>query len=726
MSAHGEAARETPQLSAALWYASLGWSVVPTHRIVNGACSCPAGAACTSKGKHPAVAWTPYQSVAATIEQIRAWFGPGGLFAGHGVGIVTGAVSGFVVVDVDEGPGKAGGETLNDLQFLNGDMPHTVVARTGGGGKHIFLLHPGGVWVTTGRNVLGPGVDVRGDGGFIVAAPSLHESGRYYLWDAACHPRDTPIAAAPAWVVEMAEGSAPDPATGQRAPSTGTTGTGEIVRDSWGRVIDGRERFMVGIVCGVIASLAREADALPTVEAVVAEAWPTYERGARARGASLEADGRGETLMRQRAGHFLRRAEKGKWKLDKREAPPFGEDKGDALMRATPVEELDFSIIQPRRWVYGRELIRGYVSVLASVGGVGKTAYALLAAICMALGLPLLGVTVHGRTRVWVINLEDPLEEMRRRMAAAMRHHKIEVANLAGWLFLDSGRDQPLVVTIRGQDGALWMAPVVPAFVAEIKRRGIGAVLVDPLVHSHTANENDNTEMAFVMGLWARVAHEGDCAVWLAHHFRKGGQGGDADAVRGAGAIQGAVRAMHTLSAMTEEEAERVGVKAEDRLGYIRHDSVKQNMAKAPAKADWYRLVSVPLGNGNLAYPDGDEVQTVERWSPPSPWTGLTWDAVEQILARIVRGTVLGEPCALAKQAGDRWAGHAVMAFHKTATVGQAADILKRWVANGVLVPGEWKAPKTRKTTGCVTVDQGKFQEMRRRATTPETESEVL
>ena len=76
------------------------------------------------------------------------------------------------------------------------------------------------------------------------------------------------------------------------------------------------ERFMVGIVCGVIATMTRETGALPAPEAVVAEAWPTYERGVKAaRGASLEADGRGIGLMRQRVTHFLRRAEQDKWKL---------------------------------------------------------------------------------------------------------------------------------------------------------------------------------------------------------------------------------------------------------------------------------------------------------------------------------------------------------------------------------------------------------------------------
>ena len=620
------------------------------------------------------------------------------------------------MIDVDEGPGKAGGDVFNDLQFLHGDIPVTVRARTGGGGRHILLQHPKDIWVRTGRNVLGPGVDVRGDGGFIVAAPSLHESGQYYLWDDAAHPRVTPIAAAPAWVIEMAEAPPPHPATGARAPSTGS---GEIVRDAWGKVIDGRERFMIGIVCGCIATMKRETGTLPTAEAVVAEAWPTYERGARARGASLEADGRGITLMRQRVAHFLGRVERGQWKPDAavkpKEALPFDPETGEIIapFEATPVESLDLEIIPPRRWVYGRELIRGYVSVLAAIGGAGKTAYAMSSVICIVLGRPMLGVNVHGRGIAWLYNLEDPAEEMRRRLAAIMRHMGVTKADLAGRLYMDSGRDRALMVTVRTRDGGLYPAPVVDALVAEIKRRGVTTFVPDPLVHSHGASENNNEEMAFVMSLWARVAHEGDCAIWLIHHFRKGGQGGDADAVRGAGAIQGAARAMHTLATMTEEEAERLGIKPDDRRQFIRHDPVKQNMAAPASRAVWYRLVGVNLNNATLAYPDGDEVQAIEAWAPPSPWTGLTWAMIDSILTRIEAGLPTGEPCAYGKQSGDRWAGHAITEVHDIAA-GQVSEILRRWKDAGVLVISTWVSTKTRKETGCVKVDFAIFQKMRR------------
>ena len=318
-------AESNPQLDWARFYYSLGWSVIPSHRALKAddgslVCSCAQGAGCVSKGKHPALAWTQFQRERATLAQLEAWFGPGGPFRGYSIGLITGAVSGFFVVDVDTGQGKPGADTIRNLQLVHDDLPPTVTARTGGGGLHYLMRHPGGdVTIVTARNVLGPGVDIRGDGGFIVAAPSMHASGRFYLWDEHSHPKNTPLAEAPGWLVEMATQATTGGAAGSAAP----TGSGEIIKDGWGWVVDGRERHMIGIICGVIASHLKDCGLLPSVDEVFAEAWPSYSTTTRARGASLEADHRGETLMRQRIGHMLRRAARGKWEI-KPEAPAWG------------------------------------------------------------------------------------------------------------------------------------------------------------------------------------------------------------------------------------------------------------------------------------------------------------------------------------------------------------------------------------------------------------------
>ncbi len=98
-----------------------------------------------------------------------------------------------------------------------------VEAKTGGG-RHLFFLHPGGT-VKNSAGRLGPGLDVRGDGGYIVAPPSIHPSGRPYIWLPGRAPNETPLAAAPAWLLHRIRepvGSKPAP-RGNGNPGIGTT-----------------------------------------------------------------------------------------------------------------------------------------------------------------------------------------------------------------------------------------------------------------------------------------------------------------------------------------------------------------------------------------------------------------------------------------------------------------------------------------------------------------------
>jgi hypothetical protein len=89
-------------LAAALDYRQRGLSVIPLHNMRNGVCTCKDGVECPNPGKHPRVTWTPYQQQAATEEDIRAWWTK---WPQANVGIVTGKVSGIIVLDVDGDPG---------------------------------------------------------------------------------------------------------------------------------------------------------------------------------------------------------------------------------------------------------------------------------------------------------------------------------------------------------------------------------------------------------------------------------------------------------------------------------------------------------------------------------------------------------------------------------------------------------------------------------------------
>jgi putative DNA primase/helicase len=188
---------KTPEmLQAALDYEKNGWSVIPLSTVdKTGRCSCPADANCQAAGKHPRLAWKEYQTRRPTPEQIREWWTK---WPTANLGLATGGVSGIIVLDVD---GAAGEETLRQRKL---HVPATVIAKTGGGGWHYLFKHPGfscyNFASKAGLTIL-PKVDFRGDGGLIVAPPSLHKSGRKYEW--AMAPDMAEIAAAPEWLLEL-------------------------------------------------------------------------------------------------------------------------------------------------------------------------------------------------------------------------------------------------------------------------------------------------------------------------------------------------------------------------------------------------------------------------------------------------------------------------------------------------------------------------------------------
>ncbi len=115
------------------------------------------------------------------------------------VGIATGAISGVLALDVD--PHSGGDGSLAALERQHGDLPLTVESLTGGGGQHLLFRHVPGIGNSAGA--IGAGLDVRSDHGYIVAPPSVHESGRVYCWNVDRHPDETPIGTAPLWLIKL-------------------------------------------------------------------------------------------------------------------------------------------------------------------------------------------------------------------------------------------------------------------------------------------------------------------------------------------------------------------------------------------------------------------------------------------------------------------------------------------------------------------------------------------
>jgi KaiC/GvpD/RAD55 family RecA-like ATPase len=166
----------------ALHYGSMGWQVFPIAPRTKD---------------HPLVPWGA--EATSDPDQIRKWWAKD---PGANIGIACGNRSGLVVLDVD--PRHGGDESLLAMVAEHGPLPDTVESITGGGGRHIIFKHPG-VKIKNSANNLGPGLDIRGDGGMVVAPPSIHPNGGRYEWEVSSRPSTKPLADMPGWLIELTQ-----------------------------------------------------------------------------------------------------------------------------------------------------------------------------------------------------------------------------------------------------------------------------------------------------------------------------------------------------------------------------------------------------------------------------------------------------------------------------------------------------------------------------------------
>jgi DNA-binding transcriptional ArsR family regulator len=117
--------------------------------------------------KIPAIQWARFQTERASSEEIERW-----QREGHNAGIVTGVISGIVVLDCDTP------EAIERAKYLG--IPAGTISVKTAKGCHYYFRHPG--FAVSNRANLFPGMDIRGDGGFVVAPGSLHPSGSIYRW----------------------------------------------------------------------------------------------------------------------------------------------------------------------------------------------------------------------------------------------------------------------------------------------------------------------------------------------------------------------------------------------------------------------------------------------------------------------------------------------------------------------------------------------------------------
>ncbi len=304
--------------------------------------------------------------------------------------------------------------------------------------------------------------------------------------------------------------------------------------------------------------------------------------------------------------------------------PIYPEDIGiKPKIAATPYRWIDPSRIPRRDCLYASHFFRKFGSATISQSGVGKSSLALTEALAMASNRALIGEVPKRRLRVWYWNGEDPKDELDRRIAAICKRYKLTKDDVDDWLFIDSGRDQEIILAVQTRDGARIAEPVVESLIKTIKDNAIDVVIIDPFIASHRVTENDNVAIERVAKQWTSIADYTNTAIELVHHSRKtGGEAVTVEDGRGASAMLAAVRSARVLNIMTKEEATKAGVKPH--RAYFRLENGKSNLAPPPEEATWFHICSVVLGNGEGLLDKGDSVGVIENWKWPDPLEGMT------------------------------------------------------------------------------------------------------
>lgn len=177
-SAAGSKAAQTSALQAAKSHLARGWSVLPLR----------------ARDKRPLILWENLQHRRPSEPDVTEWFHR---WPDANIGIVTGEISNLIVLDID--PKHGGDVALEHLEKKFGPLPPTVEAITGGGGRHLYFAHP--IGLTRNRAGLAQGIDLRGDGGYIVAPPSVHPTGGLYKWAPGRAPEEITLAPLPRWIL---------------------------------------------------------------------------------------------------------------------------------------------------------------------------------------------------------------------------------------------------------------------------------------------------------------------------------------------------------------------------------------------------------------------------------------------------------------------------------------------------------------------------------------------
>lgn len=510
--------------------------------------------------------------------------------------------SGHYVIDVDLKNGKHGDKTLANLEKSHGFTP-TLEITTPSGGKH--LIYRDSYLLSNTAEALGPGIDTRGVGGFIVVEGSSIDGNAYRAT------AKRKIADLDPWVAKALSAHRYKE-RGKKGKSLREDDPADIARSKkW--LQDAADHAIEGeggdhATYAVAARLKEFGCSQDSALELMLDHWnddcdPPWDADDLAR--KVE---NAYTYGQMATGAMSPEAEFGD--------DPLPEKLKELQKRFEQSEEL-FQFLNPfdvdalplREWLYDNLLLAQNVTILGAPPGSGKSTFTLSVALAKALGHGFFGFNPHGRGRVWIYNNEDALMEMKRRIGAIMRMFNLpmsdlmddDIENPQSMLGLSSGERRPLRIAKRGEGGAI-VAEDVKQLIKDIKKNNVKLLIVDPLSETHPAAENSNEEMLEIAKLYRYVAWATGCAVLLVHHSKKldmassDGHEGNMDTLRGASSILGVARIVLTLFNMSKQRAQEFGVGEDERWRYTGLNIAKANMTAATNQTFWFEKKAQAVG----------------------------------------------------------------------------------------------------------------------------------
>jgi len=471
---------DNPRLEAALSYARRRWPVLPLYGVdENGRCEC-GKADCQNPGKHPRTR-NGVKDATTHEATIQGWWQQ---WPTANVGIATGAHSGIIVLDID--PRHGGSESLRILEGQYGRLPKTPRATSGGGGEHFYLKHPGVGFTVRNTSRLGhlPGVDLKGDGGYIVAPPSLHVSGNRYQWRRSAHPDLIDLTEAPAWLLELASLPRADESAKEESPTR-----------KWAKLLEGvpyGQRHDTAVrIAGYYVGIGREPE---EIQAMLL-------------GFASECDPPHDPEDIKSIVRDLTEKEKAKAQTRHSFPPPKGGDGEGTNFHPVPANDFLREKPEPIVWLWERFIPEGALVVLVAFMKVGKSTFAYLLVLAIARGAPFLDFPTQPGG-VLILAVEEHPRDIKRRL------HQFGLRP-SDPIYLHTGSLTYGAETFRS----------LKEFIIE---KSIKLVLLDTLsMFWGVTDENNNAEVQRRLAPFLTLARETNCAVLLVHHERKsGGEGG--------------------------------------------------------------------------------------------------------------------------------------------------------------------------------------------------------